>query len=154
MCGCACQGVAWAGTLAILAGYLVFNLYLISNQLQSLGQPSEHAKLLALARMGLNYASVLYGIGNFKSQSVGLVRSAFGWTQKAQAVSGAGLWMVDCAVGWDFVQRYIWNLLAPVMAVATLLGGLGVINRWAVCVAGEVNCPHTPHPSDGEHREL
>ena len=117
--------MSWVETTLILLGYLLFNLYLVRSQLESVGQPSEHGKLLTLARMGLSYASVLYTIGTFKNRSVGLVRSAFGWTQSAQAVAGgAGLSVVDCAFGWNFEQRYVLGLISPLIAVPTLLTGL------------------------------
>jgi hypothetical protein len=56
---------------------MMFWLFTVTSQLNSVGRPSEHAELLATLRMMLNYAAVLTGVGNFKAKSMHLLRQAF-----------------------------------------------------------------------------
>ena len=110
------QEMSWTVTLGALLSYLLLAAFLVCSQLDSVGQSSRHAEPLAIARMLLNYSAVLTGVGNFKSKSMRLLGQAFGWTQTVQASVPLGVWLVDCAMEWNFEHRYLWRmLLTPLM---------------------------------------
>jgi uncharacterized membrane-anchored protein YitT (DUF2179 family) len=111
------QVMSWLVTVAAVLLYLLVNTSIIVLQLRSVGERSEHAKLLSIARMLLNYMAVLSGLGNFKSESLRLLQHYFGsFFRVAQSGGLVGMWVMDCATGWSFAEKYMFNMVsAPLL---------------------------------------
>ena len=115
------QASAVVQTVLAASLYVCVNLWLLKSQLESVGQASEISKMLAIARMAINYLAVLSTIGSFKAKSLKLLRQMFAWFNHVQASTGlVGSHVLDCATGWGFPARYRASVLSPLPMVLLL----------------------------------